>query len=925
MLKPNLDYKFYDEGGAQRFRDMTKRGLVSLFLYSDRIYTNGEGKTLCDGERTLRLIAKGGIMYAPIFLFESLFGAKAVYSGDNANISLGELSFCDKVLVDNDIAYINPIACARALSIPSGLFYENRLLAFASEEVLSEFASDKEAIVAAAYLTVGEYDPYSLTSEDYKKARAKWRETIVGSPEINDLSNPSIAEKCRITSQNCKKVWESMNKGKDRVILWGDAAPTASEVLGRQYGNLATLARGYGTYGSDYYLNEELRIDIVEGIRWMYENLYGEAEIEGRGWRNPHAFNWYDWFIPAPTLMTEVFFILEDSFTLEERRKYLRLFEWYANTVRNDNNKDNSMARIGVYSQVGLATEKPDILMKACMDLDMVLTIYEKGEGPHVDFVHWAHRMPYNNAYGVMHLERALRAYSNIAGTAVQFKSPKLYNYFLFAKYMFEPTLHNGQAMVIMKGRQAEVNEYVTGASITWQLLTMYGLFGKDEDEYLANILRRQVTNPATFERIKSICSIKICELIGRLLKEGVEPPPYVYAHSWFTADRAVQHRENYTFALALSSYREPSFEAINWVNINGWHMGDGATYLYTGYDRHQYDKGNHYWTNKRIGYTYPGTTEDERERVEKGISYSDTYFSKNEFAGTMQIMDKYLLGAMDFISYNVDVPDNPDEPFSGGGGKKPYHINDLVAKKAYFALNDKIVCLGAAINSTMSSPVNTTIEHRRIVNKDTDPLYINGELLPFESYEKCYTGHPFFTFSGHAGFEILDDNKLIVTRYTSPEANNQDFIELKIPHGENPKGASYAYAIYPSPDYISKEDNLKSDFEIISNTAACQALKSIALDFTSYVFYEPCSLGIISVDAPSLVTITENEDNTITLMVCEPTHKRRDAVFTLEGEYCAVECSDKLSVSVSGNKTIVSADFTEANGRTYTVTLKAR
>lgn len=921
MLKPNLDYKFYDEDGAKRFRELSEKGLVTAFLYSDKIYKECRNETLFYKGLPARMIAKGGVVYSPVSLFERLYDASVELKGDKATITYCEKSVTVDTLVDREIIYINPLVVAKALDISATLLYENRLLALGDAELISSFSEDADAIQAAAYITLGEYDPFKFTSEDFKRARHNWKVAIVGSPEYNDLSNPAIKEKCEIASKQCKLWWEKMNKGEDRVILWGDAAPTESCQLGTQYSRLACMARAYGMYGSDYYLNEELRKDIVEGIQWMYENMYGEAEMEGRGWRNPFEFNFWDWYIPSPTYMTEIFFILEDSFTLEERRKYLRFYEWYANQVRNNNSKDESMGRIGAYTQVALATEKPVLLLKASMDFDILLTLYETGEGPHIDYVHWAHRMPYNNAYGVMHLERALRVYSCLFGTGVEFKSPKLYNQFMFAKYMFEPTMRNGQAMTIMKGRQTEVSETSTCASITWQLMRLYGLFGTDEDEYLANILRRQASNERCLRNIKDLCTIPICVLVDKLLSEKNDAPVYEYAHSWFTADRAVQHRREYSFALALSSYREPSFESINWVNINGWHMGDGATYLYTGYDQCQYDKENSYLTNKRIAYTYPGTTEDEREREEKGISYSNTYYSTNEIAGTMQIMDKYIIAGMDFVSYNVDTKVENEE-FNGGGGKKPYHLNDLVARKAYFALDDIIVCLGAGINSTMSSPVNTTIEHRRIVNKESDKLYINGELMPSENFEKCYTGSTFFLLEGHSAFEILDNSTLKITRYTSLEAASQDYIEVKVLHGENPCDEKYAYAIYPTAKYISADDRLNERFEIISNTSVVQALKSNTLGFTSYVFYECGECGVISSDGPSLVTIVEKED-TVTLMVSDPTHKRVSGKFILDGEYYSVESSSKLSVNTLDGKTEVIADFDAANGRTYSITLK--
>lgn len=80
-----LDYEFYTEAGAQRFRELSHRGLVTAFLYSDRVYRGGEGKALTYNGKSARIIAKGGVMYAPISLFTEYFSANAVVGTNTAH------------------------------------------------------------------------------------------------------------------------------------------------------------------------------------------------------------------------------------------------------------------------------------------------------------------------------------------------------------------------------------------------------------------------------------------------------------------------------------------------------------------------------------------------------------------------------------------------------------------------------------------------------------------------------------------------------------------------------------------------------------------------------------------------------------------------------------------------------------------------
>ena len=125
----------------------------------------------------------------------------------------------------------------------------------------------------------------------------------------------------------------------------------------------------------------------------------------------------------------------------------------------------------------------------------------------------------------------------------------------------------------------------------------------------------------------------------------------YEYAHSWYTADRAAQQRNNYAIGIALNSKREMNYESINSANKTGWYTGDGAQYLYTDYDDAQFDGPNFLLHNINVAYRFPGTTEDERERAIRSINGSYRYKPKNAYSGSVTLYGKLLSAAMDFRS----------------------------------------------------------------------------------------------------------------------------------------------------------------------------------------------------------------------------------------------------------------------------------
>ncbi len=773
------------------------------------------------------------------------------------------------------------------------------------------------------------YDPYKFTSADYLAARKKWKERLVGSPELNDLSDPAIKEKIDIITRHAEDAWRTINRNDDKVRLWGDTPPVESSDLPPQYCNLAYMAKAWGTYGSPLYQNEELALDIIDGVEWMYRHMYGEAELAGEGcWRDPRTFNWWDWYIPSPGHLTDIFFIMEERFAVEDRKRYLRLFtDLLIKIYRTNLDRARALSRVCIFAKVGIAIENPDMLERANADFEMLLDFVEDDEGPRVDFVQWSHGMAYNNGYGIMNLDRVLYVAASLAGTPVEFKSPKLYNHFLLAKYMYEAAMYKGQSFKMLSGRQNYTTEYNEGSQVLAGLLQLYGMFGEEEDAYLAHMFRRVLGDPDLLYMVKDVADIPYCVTLNKILTAGEFPAPndYEYAHSWYTADKAAQHRNDYAFAISMSSKRAPAFEAINWDNINGWYNGDGTTHIYTRYDSHQYDGANFYYKNNNIALRFPGTTEDAREREARSISWPYTWRPKNSFAGSMQIDDKYIVAGMDFISLSVEEDKNVKNI---DGYSHPVHVNDLVAKKAWFCFDEEMLCLGAGITSTMNSEVRTTVEHRRIVDKDNDIQTLGGVELPKESFERIDTGASYVNMHGHAGFVFLGEQCVYTHRYTHGndgtfvhrntrgEGRVQDFFEVRIEHGVNPTDATYAYAVLPYASDERLSEYAKSpDVEIIANNEKMQIVRKESLGITGYVFYAPGDKGGVMAYDPCIVTMTSD-----TLSVTDPTKEADSIKIMVWRELEIIEKSPEIDVDIAAGRTVLTVNTKNAHGKKFEI-----
>lgn len=940
MRNPN-----FTADDEKAFLELIKKGAASAFIYSNNVCHNGDLSKYDEGDRSVRTIAISDIVLVPTVFFTKFLGVSEAKSADDITLKngkhtitfspdkltykccSGEKEFKVAPTAAETVTYIPVMDAAQALGFSAGSYYENRMVVVGKKEVIDALDASSKLCEVGAYVIFGEYDATKFTSADFKAARLKWKEQLVGNPEINDLKNPTIAGKIDLINKKCKNSWESMNRGDDPIILWGDHAPVISEELGKQYGGLANLAKGYATYGSDYYHNEEILSAVISGMEWMYRHMFGEAEIEGTGWRDVHAFNWWWWFVGGPEHMTDIMFALEDEISLEDKRRYLKCFKWIATWMCTA--PTQAMSRISICTKVALALEDAEMLQKEYEDFDYLLELKERANGPHVDYVDYTHGFPHNMSYGILNLDRVLLVASILSGTPLEFSSPRQYNQFGMARYMYEPAMYNGQGFSMFIGRSLTREGNEPGASAIVNLMPMLGVYGSDEDRYIKQMIKRNSVHKRIQDRVRAGLSIYNLVKYDEILADDSIPfdNNYEYAHAWYTGDRAAQHRNGYAVGIALSSNRQFTYECINDENKTGWYTGDGAMYLYTKYDDNAYETRN-FIKNINIAYRFPGTTEDERERVIRSIAGHKAWKPSASFAGSIQVKDKYLVAAMDFESFNFAGPDENMEDRGYGSSIAP-HVNDLGSKKAWFCFDDEIISLSAGISSTMKSPVKTTLDHRRIVRDEELSQFVKcgNKITKLEKadFSKKFKNAEWLNMEGHVGFVLLEDGNLYANRYVCDECNGQSYFEVGLSHGKNPKNQSYAYAILPyaTNEKLTSYHNTP-DVEIISNTAELQAVREKNLNMTGYVFHSAGKCERLEAKVPMIATLYD-EGDTLELIVTDPTHELKDGKFAILGAYEIVECSDKLTPKCYKSKISFNADFDLANGRPFKVVLRKK
>ena len=900
----------------QRFLDLTKGGVTAIFIYTDKAVCCGNRKTFGGNPALDRTVVFGGEIYAPVSLFSEFLGVTVTECDGGVTLEFGGKKVC--ATYEKGGKLLPVVSICQSLGIYTRSLSENSFLLIGNEDAIAEIAADEVLVKAGPYALFGDYDASGFTDEDYEAVAKSFHDKLVGTKETNDLSNPLVAEKIKAINERCANALAGLDRSGDPAILWGTKLLKDTEDGARQYSFVRSLTVAYATYGSDYYGDKSVLDDIVYCLEWMYRHAYGEDMIAGHGWRDPNLPNWWYMYIGAPEHLTSILLMLYKEISLEDRRRYLKCFEWIASWMCLGPHW--KMTRIKVCTEYGILLHKPEYLIQEAEDFDALLRV------PRPDYIDFTHTYPHNMSYGGIYMSRCQYISSVLAGSPIQYNSPNLYKQFNRVKYMYEPAMYYGQGFFMLAGRYTkQMVEAEKAAAIFAYILSMIGVYGEDEDNYIKRLIKKHSANPIFKNAILRSCSFVDLATYEQILNDDTIPSDYdyEYAHSWYTGDRAAQHRNNYAFGIAMASKRHINYESILQENRTGWYTGDGAFHLYTTYDANQYD-GDNFINNINIAYRFPGTTEDMQERAIRGIGFGP-WKAPNSFAGSMQIDNKFVAAGMEFISEWCDHDDGTYDEVKGYC--RAVHKNDLVAKKAWFCFDNEAVLLGAGITSTMNSPVNTIPAHRRIVNDETlsQSVKCDGtlEVLEKAEFEKRYKNPDYLLWEGHAGFVFLEDTDLYVSRYNYTTNKEQPYLELRVEHGANPTDATYAFAILPYADKVLLENYSKNpDVKILSNTPKLQAVKENTLGISSFVFYEAGECEGVKVDTGAIVMIKEGE-NTLEFSISDPTQELSELSAEIKMPLELISADDKVAVSTEGGVTSIKVNCQGSMSAPFRATFK--
>lgn len=738
--------------------------------------------------------------------------------------------------------------------------------------------SMKKYILLIGLLGTCLFGTAAVTPEQFAQMRERLRNEIVLG-ENYDAEHPEIKAYIQHKVDTALALQRTMRHDTtflwdDQCLLVGDKAFTPYHVH-RSYLRLHLMTRAWAYPSSPLYHDSTMLSDIRYGLDLLYRVAFNDTTLR--------VGNWWEWHIGIPFDYANMVSMLYDELTPEE----LRQFEVGASRdVRHCVAHGNltyanqaSVCRNLLF--IGLLTNNEADLHSACVNAvrafvdtttistrlaaqamydDILLnqlqykhnTVVWAKEGLYEDGTFIQHiAIPYIGTYGVEMIELSADMAILLKGTDVAIPEEIINILPLWIEKTYLPSIYHGETMCMFMGRGLEKrNPYYYARSCVLNIYSSLPLIQNDSlrAAFLQACLemREKAQNiPCPYEKMDPMpIIVKRTDEIKRSgTLSNFDTPFSIY---YAAGDRLVHQMPRARFGLALSSNRIGKYEAfitaVGSENTRSWYSGDGATYLYVPNDPEHYFEYPH----KINTYHYPGATADMRERFP--IRSDMILFSHSPKApalaraGGVALNGRYSTAMMQLVGFE----------------------GDLMARKAWFCLEDKIICLGADITDPAPYEVITTIENRAT----HQPLYLTKKGAYLD---------------GVAGYAFLQ--KMNVSAETSEEGAQ----ELLIHHGINPNHDTYAYALLPQYSQQEWSQWLRhTSVKILANTPQMQAVVEPSTGLAGICFWKPGKCKInnshITIQSDGVACVMmQVKNNVISLAVSDPTQERESVTLTIK------------------------------------------
>lgn len=390
-----------------------------------------------------------------------------------------------------------------------------------------------------------------------------------------------------------------------------------------------------------------------------------------------------------------------------------------------------------------------------------------------------------------------------------------------------------------------------------------FGAVGRNisRQEGLGNI------SPVTLERMEKNDPQHAVDYLAWKGHLSGAPFPVPGNKYFWKSDIMVQHGPNYYLSAKVISTRTNGTEMLNSENLKGYNLPLGTTNILT--SGKEYEGIFPIWNWNKI----PGTTAVQHP---DSACLEGYLFGQNEFGGGVSN------GTNGVIAYE-------------------HCYRGVKASKAYFFMNDVLLCLGAGITSDAPEEVVTTVNQCFY----TDKMVVGKENATTVYKKNTSVKNPTWVHHDKVGYLFPTDGEITVNSQKqagswkdinssrSGKEISDDVFNLWISHGAKVKDGAYAYMVVPDK---SLEDfrafAATQHYEIVKNIATVQAVK-LNRQY-AIVFYRPGTVDLgdgltLSADK-QVIAYLEQRTNGYDIWVADPLYNQKKVCLTLNSREVQID-----------------------------------
>ncbi|MFT4566488.1 MAG: chondroitin AC lyase [Saprospiraceae bacterium] len=659
------------------------------------------------------------------------------------------------------------------------------------------------------------------------------------SDDFTIIKKRVVAElmKSEITDDLVKSIINRMDKeGSFNDINYVDLSRTASFPHRHHTSNLVYLAKAYNSKSSKYHKSSIIKEHITKGLKfWVDNNFVGD--------------NWHNNQISTPTNLGNLMLLIGEelpSVLVDAAQPMIGRAHMNASGARPSGDR---IVIAGILAKNLLFInneEKFDEIIEL-IEGEVKFNTGKRGMQHDFSFHHRTDRVNNTTSYGYTKYANAFGEWSYyVAKTKYAFSVKKinhLIDYYLDGIY------------------KQHVYGIYPDISVKNRSITHKAKFAPRSVEEIYRLMKSTDYRKDELEEIIT-------------LRKGEVKPSQSFAKFFWQTEHFVFQRPNYYTTVRMFSTRNRNME----VPYNGpgkptHHRADGTNYLQL--------KGDEY---HNIWPVYDWQKISGATIVQKSELPPPSEIQQEGFTDFVGAVTDGLYGAVafDFLS-----------------------PHDFVrAKKSWFFFDTEYVCLGTDIKLNKKLPVTTTIN--QVLMRSDVLVSQDGEIeqmvkgnRELKNVKWVYQDNVGYIFPEPTAINLSNQTEtgrwsdITDQKNISDELVSEEVFTLWYDHGVRPNNASYQYIVVPNTDEKNLEEvsSNNAHIEILSNTAAIQAVKNHDLDICQLAFYKAGGVNIsddihVNMDSQGMAMLKMNGNRIHELSISDPSRKLSRLVLTVTGIY---------------------------------------